>query len=180
MTDNQKPIITINNIESSHLPSPSVAGKWATVLEAFNPLGSIVDMYARTLAYKIETKRLDAELRRMEAQAAIAHDVLDKTFQLKMAELANRRMELMAFYQTVNTELDRLHIERAEILKMAQAVQEKILAKGISLEERQLFKDMTMELVRELPKFADQANRSLQQLVEALPPVQIPPRLLTE
>jgi hypothetical protein len=177
---NKKPIITIDNIESSHAPSPSAEGKWSTVLKGFNPLGSIVDMYARTLAYKIETKRLDAELKRMEAQAAIAHYVIDKTFQLKMAELANRRMELIGLYQTVNAELGRLHIERTEVLKMAQIAQQQAFAQGLTLEERQMHKEMMMELVKELPRFADQAARSLQQLVQALPPVQIPPRLLSE
>ncbi|MDD2725261.1 MAG: hypothetical protein PHH59_14730 [Methylovulum sp.] len=180
MTDYKKPIITINNIESSPIANPSVAGNWSNVLKAFNPLGSIVDLYARTLAYRIETKRLDAELQRMEAQAALAHDAIDKTFKLKMAELANRRVELIGFYQTVNAQLDRLHIERTEVLKMAQVAQQQSFAPGITLEERQMLKDMTMELVRELPKFADQANCSLQQLVQALPIVQMPPRLLSE
>jgi len=180
MTDHKTPIITINKIESSHIASPSVAGNWSNVLKGFNPLGSIVEMYVRILAYKIETKHLDAEIKRMEAQAAIAHDVIDKTFQLKMAELANRRMELIGFYQTVNAQLDRLHIERAEVLKMAQIAQQQTFAQGITLEERQMHKDMAMELVRELPKFADQANCSLQQLVQALPIVQMPPRLLSE
>lgn len=180
MTDAKKPVITLNNIESSHAPIPSVAGNWSNVLKAFNTLGSIVDIYAGTLAYKIETKRLDAEIKRMEAQAAIAHDAIDKTFQLKMAELANRRMELIGFYQTVNAQLDRLHIERTEVLKMAQIAQQQTFVQGITLEERQMHKEMAMQLIKELPKFADQANCSLQQLVQALPIVQMPPRLLSE
>ncbi|MEI6706063.1 MAG: hypothetical protein WCK96_02890 [Methylococcales bacterium] len=180
MTDNKKSIITLHSIDPSQVPSPSVEGTWSKVLKAFNPLGSIADMYARTLAYKIETKRLDAELQRMEAQAALAHEVIDKTFQLKMAELANRRVELIGLYQTFNHQLQELSIARTEVLKMAQIAQQQTFAQGITLEERQMHKEMTMELVRELPKFADQANCSLQQLVQALPPVQIPPRLLSE
>lgn len=180
MTDNKKSIITLHSIEPSQVPSPSVEGTWSKVLKAFNPLGSIADMYARTLAYKIETKRLNAELQRMEAQAALAHDVIDKTFQLKMAELANRSVELMGLYQTFTHQLQELSIARTEVLKMAQIAQQQTFAQGITLEERQMHKDMTMELVRELPKFADQANCLLQQLVQALPPVQIPPRLLSE
>jgi predicted ABC-class ATPase len=180
MTDHKTRIIAINNIEANHIPSPSVANKWSAVLEKFNPLGSIADMYARTLAYKIETKRLDAELQRMEAQAALAHDVIDKTFQLKMAELANRRVELIGFYQSFNNQLQELSIARAKVLEMAQLAQQQSFAQGISLEDRQMYKDMTMELVRELPKFADQANCSLQQLVQALPTVQMPPKLLSE
>jgi hypothetical protein len=180
MTATQKPIISINNIESSHLPDAVLAGSWTNVLKTFNPLGTIADMYARTLAYNIETQRLDAELQRMEAQAALAHDAIDKTFRLKMAELANRRLELIGFYQTVNAELDSLHLQKAEVLKMAQISQQKTFAPGISLEERQLHKDMAMELVKQLPKFADQANCSLQKLVQALPIVQMPPRLLVE
>lgn len=177
--DNHPSITKIDGIQSNvQLPSMT-EGQWSSVLKEFNPLGHIADMYARTLAYKIETKRLDAELKRIEIQAAIAHDVIDKTFQLKMEQLLQKRASLMISYQAISTELDNLHLARMDVLKMAQIAQQQAFAPALSLEERQMAKDMAMEMVRELPRFGEQAYQTLQQLVQALPPVEIPPKLLS-
>ncbi len=156
----------------------STDGKWIPILKAFNPFGAIADSYAKTLAYKIETKRLDVELVRIKEQANIAHNLIDKSYKLKMEELLQRRISLIGFYETVNAELQRLHIERVKVLEMAQFAQQKAFESGLSLEERQLFKEMSVEMTRELPNFGDKANESLQKLVQALPPVDISPKLL--
>ncbi len=152
--------------------------EWTPVLQTFNPFGPIAEMYAKTLAYKIETKRLDIELVRIQSQANIAHNIIDKTFKLKMEELQHRRIALIGFYGTVNNELKRLHIERTKVLEMAQLAQLKTFENGLSLEERQMYKEMSIEMTRELPNFGDKANQSLQQLVQALPPVEIAHSLL--
>jgi len=153
-------------------------GRWAPILKVFSPLGRIADMYARTLAYKIESKQLDIEIQRINKKAEIAHDAIDKTFKLKMKELLHRRIVLVEFYQTVSAELERLHIERAKVLEMAQIAHQKALENGLTIEERRMFKEMAIEMTRELPNFGSRANESLQKLVQALPPVEISPRLL--
>jgi hypothetical protein len=84
------------------------------VAKAFNPLGFVAEAYARTLAYRLETKRLDAEMQRVKAQAGVIHDALDKTYKLKMEELSQRRLEIDRFYDTVQGELKLLHIERRD------------------------------------------------------------------
>ncbi len=177
----QKTSITkLELVEPTKDLAPSTEGKWGKLLNIFNPLGAIASMYATTLAYKIETKRLEAEIVRIENQAAIAHSVIDKTYQLKMEELLQKRIALVGFYASVNAELDRLHIERMTVLEMAKCSQQHVFVSGLSLEERQMLKEMTLEILRELPRFGEQANISLQKLVQALPPVEIPPRLLSE
>lgn len=153
-------------------------GKWLPIFKAFNPFGAIAESYAKTLVYKIETKRLEVEHQRIIEQAGIAHDVIDKTYRLKMEELEHRRIALVEFYTTVNAELGRLHIERMAVLKMAQLSQQKMFESSVSMEDKLMFKDMAIEMTRELPRFGDKANASLQQLVEALPPVDIANRLL--
>ena len=153
-------------------------GKWIPILKAFNPFGAIAESYAKTLAYKIETKRLEVEIIRIKEQANIAHNIIDKTFKLKMEELQHRRIALIGFYGTVNAELERLHIERTQVLKMAQMAQQKAFENNLSFEERQMYKEMAIEMTRELPNFGDKSNQSLQQLVQALPPVEISPKLL--
>lgn len=156
----------------------ATGGKWVSVLKAFNPIGAIADAYAKTLAYKIEVKRLDVELCRINEQANIAHDVIDKKFKLKMEELEHRRIGLIGFYKTVNDELQRFHIERVKVLEMAQLAQKKCFEINLSIEERRMFKEMSIEMTRELSKFGDKSNESLQELIHTLPPVEISSKLL--
>ncbi len=113
----------IDKVEPAREFHNSTGGKWIPILKAFNPLGAIAESYAKTLAYKIETKRLEVELNRIEKQANIAHHVIDNSFKLKMEELTHRRIALVRLYETVNAELERDHIERGEVLKMAQIAQ---------------------------------------------------------
>lgn len=171
-------IARINGVQPAREFHQSTGDKWIEILKAFNPLGPIADAYARTLAYKIETKRLDIELARINKQADIAHDAIDKTFRLKMEELEHRRIALIGFYQAVSVELQQIHIERATVLEMAQVAQQKAFEAGLTLEERQIYKEMSIEMIRELPSFGDKSNESLQKLVQALPPLAISPKLL--
>ena len=158
----------------------STGGKWLSIFKTFNPLGHLADAYAQTLAYKIETKRLNIELTRVQKQAEIANNVIDKTFRLKLEELEQRRVGLIGFYNTVNKQLERLHIERMKVLEMAELAAKKALDSGLTMEERRLFKEMATEMTAQLPSFGDRANESLKTLVNALPPVQIPAALLSD
>lgn len=177
MTTQNKSLSKIESVTPSNVPNIQ-EGKWISVLQAFNPLGAIAEAYAKTLAYKIETKRLDVEITRIKEQANIAHNVIDKTFKLKMEELEHRRIASIGFYGTVNFELERLHIERTKVLEMAQIAQQKSFENNLSFEDRQLYTNMAKEMIKELPNFGDKANQSLKQLVQTLPPVEISSKLL--
>lgn len=168
----------IGKVEHSKDFDKATGEKWLPILKAFNPFGAVAEAYAKTLAYKIETRRLEVEFTRIKEQANIAHDVINSTFQLKMEELQQRRIALLGFFKTVNDELQRLHIERVKVLEMAQCAQQKAFEPGWGLEERKMFKEMSIEMTRELPHFGDKSIESLQQIVQALPPVEISPRLL--
>lgn len=171
----------IDRVEiNENLSNTNPQNKWSAVIKAFNPLGHVQEAYAKTLAYKIESKRLSTELERIKEQAKIANNVTDKTYQLKMEELQQRRLGLVDFYNTVNNELERLHIERIKVLEMAQLAQQQAFKSGITIEEKTMFKDMAIEITKELPKFGEQANVSLKNLVDALPPIQITNKLLNE
>ena len=168
----------IDKVEPAREFHNSTGNKWIPILKAFNPFGMIGEAYAKTLAYKIETKRLEVELIRIEEQAKIAHDFMDKSFKLKVEELEQRRIALVSFYQTVNAELQRRHIEREKVLEMAQLAQQKSFVNGISIEERRMYNEMAIEMTKQVPLFGAQSNETLQKLVNALPPVEIPPKLL--
>lgn len=184
---NNKPINTKNSLAkidgiNSNMTSfhQSTGGIWLDFFKSINPLGTIADMYAKTLAYRIEVKRLEAEQERIKQQAAIAHHVIDKTFQLKMEELTQRRIALVGFYETLNRELKRIHIERKKVLAMLQQTHQACLKPNISLEERKIYKELTLEMTRELSNFGNQANIQLQTLIQSLPKVDITNRLIEE
>lgn len=165
---------------NSDLANSKGKGSWLTVIKAFNPLGHLQEAYAKTLAYNIERKRLNIELERVQEQAKLANNVIDKNFKLKMEELQQRRINLMGYYTTVNNELERLHIERTQVLEMAQLAQKQAFDKNISFEEKSMFKEMAIEMTRELPRLVDQSNVSLKTLANALPPVEISTKLLND
>ena len=156
----------------------STGGKWIPILKSFNPFGAIGEAYAETLAYKIETKRLEVELTRIEKQAEVIDTTIDRSFKLKMEELKQRRLSLFGFYQTVNVELQRRHIEREKVLEMAQSAQQKSFENDLSSEDRRMYQEMAIEMTKQVPRFGDQSNETLQKLVSALPPVEISPKLL--
>lgn len=153
---------------------------WISVLKAFNPIGPMAESYAKTLAYRIECKRLEAELERVKIQAGIVHDALDKAYILKMEELAQRKVELNRFYDTVQQNLVQLHIERMEVLEMAKMANAKMLDSSISLEDRRFYKELALEFVKQIPLFGNTANDSLDKIVQSLPVVNIPSHMLLQ
>jgi hypothetical protein len=165
--------IKIDRVDSGSVPSGGTDG-WVNVLKIFNPFGYIAEAYAKTLTYKIECKRLDAEILRIKEQSAIINKVIDNNFKLKTMELENRRAELVATYSIINKELEQLHIDRKSVLEMAQMALKKALENGISIEERTLYQALATEMTKQLPIFGSQANESLKNLIQALPPVNIP------
>lgn len=152
--------------------------RWTKVTKLINPLGYLAEAYANTLAYKIETKRLEVEIERINKQAEIAHNAIDKTFNLKMEELKQRRAALAAFYEITNNELERLHIDKKKVMDTAEFAFQQILKPELGLEEKRMFKDIAIEATKSLPKFGEQANESLKQIVETIPPVEISQKLL--
>lgn len=167
----------IDRIESAPAPAPAEKG-WVTVLQKFNPLGAVAEAYGRTLVYRLECKRIDAELERIRTQAAVVHDAIDKSFQLNMEDLTQRRLAINRFFDTVQGELGQHHLERMTVLKMAERTTEHMLSPGLSLEERRNCKELAAELTAQIPIFGDKANQSLQTLLNALPQVKLPDQLL--
>ena len=155
---------------------------WLTVLESFNPFGWIAKSYAKSLAYRIESRRLEAEVRlaEVEREAEVTNSKIEKIYRLRMEELLQRRVAHEKLYDTVQKEQENLHIERMTVLRIAEHASERALSDDITREERMLFKEMTMELMSQIPAFGERADQTMQRLVQALPPVNIPDRMLTE
>ena len=168
---------TIDPVTSAP-PQKETTSGWVSVAKAFNPFGPAVEAYAKTLAYRLESKRLALEAQRIEAQARTINNVIDKTYELKMEELRHRRIALERTFDLAEQGLEQLHIERMEVLKMAQLAQRKMMEDGLAHDEKMLFKEMAIELTRQLPVFGQTAHQNVQALVQALPAVDMPRALL--
>lgn len=146
---------------------------WVSVLKAFNIFGQIGETYAKTLTYKIEAKRIEAENNRINKEAETNNHIADLQYQIKMTELQQRKIAVEEFFVTVREQLSYLHIERMSVLEMAKMVTTKSIEAGLPLEERKLFADMSKEIISQIPNFGDKANESLKTIISTLPNIQI-------
>lgn len=168
----------IERVEQSKALENDTNGKWLPIIKNLNPMNAIAEAYAKTLAYRIEVKRLDAEITRVNRQAEIALTAIDKTYQIKMEELSHRRIAIEGFFKTVQDELHNKHLERLAILQMAQDAQKAAFDPKYSLEEKKMYSDMLMALTAQIPLLGQNASVELANLVQALPKVEIASKLL--
>lgn len=174
-------VMKIDKVEHAEWYHESSGSKeWVGALKEFDILGVAAIAYAQTLAYKLECKRLDDELKRIEAQSKFATHTVDRAFKLKMKELEQRKGHLDNFYKTVNQQLGYLHIERMTVLKMAQIATQKAMSDDTDFQTKKNCTDMAIEMTKQIPLFGDKANESLKKLVDALPSVRIQTGLLTD
>lgn len=175
-SNNSKQIDKIDAAPASRNESTIVS-----LARSFNPLGPIAEAYAKTLAYRIECRRLDAEIQRVEAQSKIAHHAIDAQYKLRMQELCNHRAAMENVFRTIDQELRNNHIERMQVLKMAEIAQRKALEPGGTPEEKMLAAQMAQAFVSQIPAFGKNATQNLGEMVKALPPISVPSyRLLSE
>lgn len=158
--------------------TPSHEKGWVTILQKFNPLGAIAEAYGRTLIYRLESKRIDAEIIRVNTQAQIIHTAIDNAYKLQMEHLSQRKLSLNRQFDTVQGELKLKHLERMTLLKMAEETMRHMLSPGLPIEERQNCKDMVAMITSQLPIFGQSANQTLQILIDALPQVNLPTQLM--
>lgn len=174
-TTNRTP--RIDKIDAA--PPPENADPaWVSVLKAFNPLGAAAQAYARTLAYRIESKRLALEAERVQEQARAFNNIVDKTYELKMEQLRHRRIALERTFDLAEQQLDKLHLERMRFLEMVEVAHCAALDANAPMDARVLAKELVTVLTSQLPRFGEQANQNLTTLVQALPAIDMPKALL--
>jgi hypothetical protein len=142
-------------------------------VNAVNPLGFVQDAYAKAIAYRIEVKRLDIELHRINKQAELQESFIDKSFQLEMEKLKQRRVIIEQHYATVQQELRQKHIERMKVLEWAETAFKYALDPNLPLEAKQFYQDMHKQCMEDVHRFGMSASASLDTLLKALPPMQV-------
>ena len=168
----------IDKIEQSNILNSDVNSKWLPIIKNLNPINAISEAYAKTLAYRIEIKRLDAEIVRVNKQAEIALTTIDKIAQIQMEQLIHRRVAIEGFFKTVQDELHNKHLERLEIVKMAQNAQNAAFDLQYTSEERKMYSEMLVKLIEQISLLGQNASVELENLSKTLPPVEISPKLL--
>lgn len=168
----------IEKVEQSNILNNEVNSKWLPIIKNLNPVNAISEAYARTLAYQIEVRRLDAEITRVNKQAEVILNGINKTYQVKIEELNQRRIAIEEFFTTVQSELKNKHLERIEILRMAQEAQRAAFNPTYSIEEKKLYLEMFSHLTTQIPLLGQNASAELENLIQALPKVEIVSKLL--
>ena len=168
----------IDKIEQSNILNSDVNSKCLPIIKNLNPINAISEAYAKTLAYRIEIKRLDAEIVRVNKQAEIALTTIDKIAQIQMEQLIHRRVAIEGFFKTVQDELHNKHLERLEIVKMAQNAQNAAFDLQYTSEERKMYSEMLVKLIEQISLLGQNASVELENLIKTLTPVEISPKLL--
>ncbi len=163
---NSKSGMRIAPVVSASMPAEN---PMSNIFSGINILSAISDAYARTLSYRLEYKRLEVEEQRIEAQAGLIHDQIDKAYRLKMAELVQRRYQLERFYDTVQGDLTQCYVERSTLLEMKQQAHRALLDSGISIEERDQYLEACRILSTDLLSCGARSTLALEQIVRALP-----------
>lgn len=144
---------------------------WSSILQNLNPLGVAARAFAQTLAYRLETQRLQAEMERIQAESQIAHKVIDGQVQLELKRLEACRATQQEAFQLAARELEATRIDRTKVLAMAEQFQLQTLDRTISAADRTMARDMFMAAMQTLPTFGAHGQKTLATLVQALPPL---------
>ena len=140
----------------------NTGGKFLGFAQATNLIGAIAESYNRTLDYRTDIKRLEMEELRIEEQARLAHDAIDKNFKLQMAH-----------YETLYRELSSIHDQRQVMMEMAQEAHKLALQSEIPSEEKQIHLEMAKLYLGKLTELNQHAGRQLEQAKQNLPLVDL-------
>jgi hypothetical protein len=139
------------------------------IISALNPLGHISEMYSNALNYKLEAKRIEAEIQAMNAQAALLHRRIDAQEKIAMEKLYQRRAMLKALCREFERHFGSISLEREEVMRMAVREQKESFRRDASMEEKKHHGEMALTLIKQLHVFGNRASETLQNLIAALP-----------
>ena len=151
----------------------NTGGKFLGFAQATNLIGAIAESYNRTLDYRTDIKRLEMEELRIEEQARLTNNAIDKNFKQQMAHLANRRVEVMAYYETLYRELSSIHDQRQAVMKMVEEIQKVALHPETPLEEKRLHHEAALQYLSYSTEWGQHAGRQLEQAKQTLPLVDL-------
>lgn len=151
----------------------NTGGRLLGFAQATNLIGAIAESYNRTLDYRTDIKRLEMEELRIEEQARLAHNAIDKNFKQQMAHLANRRVEVMAYYEALYRELSSIHEHRQAMMKMVEEIHKVALHPETPLEEKRLHHEAALRYLSNSTEWGQYAGKQLEHAKQTLPLVDL-------
>jgi len=152
--------------------------KFAPMLQSLNVVGTIGEMYANSIAYKVETKRLENEIVKIKEDTKVRHYAIDKAFELKIEELNVRREALYNAFNGISKELKSISVDKKKMWKIIEKVNTQVLDRSLPFEERQYLKEYSMMLIKDIHTFHETANGRLKKMIDLVAPVEIPNLML--
>jgi hypothetical protein len=102
---------------------PMLPPQAALALAGVQAVSSVIDAYSKIVSYRLEGKRLDAEMARVAAQAKVMHHQIDAQYAIQMKTLKQAREELELKAKVVVRHLADISVKRHQIISMMQAAQ---------------------------------------------------------
>ncbi len=164
----------LSNISTSLLPASEATGM-VGLLQKLNPVGGLFDAYNRTLEYRAESKRIEAELERMREQAKLAHAYLNNTLKEHIAALECRQAELKSCLQAYGNEQNDRRQNRLELMQHRANTVNAMLSPDLAIEHKQLLVQMVCEIGKQIADVDNKAQQSLDSMLQTLSqPAQLP------
>ncbi len=99
---------------------PMLPPQAALALAGTQAISAIVDAYSKIVSYRLEGKRLDADMARVAAQAKVMHHQIDTQYAIQMEHLKQARQALKRKGRVVVQCLGDISIQRHQLLSMMQ------------------------------------------------------------
>lgn len=140
---------------------PGFWGGLTGLVQALNPLGPLVEAYTATLHYRHQVKLLQVEQERIIKEAEIRHNQIDAALQIAIKILDDRRNAMEQSIKIAIQELQQSHIERIKIIECIKNLNNGILNRSYSLEERQLMRLSLADMGNLLSNLGKQSTTNL-------------------
>ena len=141
--------------------------KWSGVISVFNVLSSASKSYAQIVAYEIETKKLEVEITKINQQAEVAKNVINKQFIYEMQKLQNKQEVILRNLNLAHQQLGDLRIDKQKIQNMRELSHKQMLNPNISLDEKQMHKDLIIKFGKDLKNLSKNSYLTFNKMIDS-------------
>ena len=106
----------------------------------------VSNIFSKYLSYKLDIKRLNADMNKIKEEAKIRNKMVDDAFKLRMQDIKERRKILDAAHRTIQKDLNNQHIERITYSKVIEGLSSGLTDKELDVEEKKVIRETIKEL----------------------------------
>jgi len=126
------------------------------------PLGKIAkETVAEILDYRHKIKLLEAEQKRKINENKLKENQIDASLKFALKSLNERKIQLEKSFNIISKDLEQQHIERSKIIMSVSNLNNAIINKDYSFEDRQLFQTSLIEMSNLLKSMGEQSTSKL-------------------